>query len=576
MVARLLHISVFILLLMPLTTVNALNFTASVDTKKLQVGASLLLTLKADEQAYNKNPDLSPLKQDFEILSNQQTSQVRLINGEITSETKWQLTLLPKSEGYVVIPPIKYGKTKTKAITINVAKRSRAATGKKKTQLIFLDATTDKKEVYVQEQVIFYLRVYQRSQLANASLSKPEVENVVIENLGEPRSYTEKYNGQPYTVTEYRFAIYPQKSGKLVIPPSKLTGAIASNVQRFSFNPFGNAGKQIRRQSQAITINVKAIPASYPKNVPWIPAHKLSLSEQWSPNNPQYKVGEPTTRTITLRATGIAASLLPPLPQPGGKDIKVYPDQPRYGSTQGPDGVVSERIESYAVIPSKGGTVQLPAINVHWWNTQSNKLEIAKIPAKNINVTGTQRIHQTDATVSAPPPTLNSANFAPPATPITALPENSTWVWIAAAATTLWILTVIALVWALRRKKPSTITENVALESPFSSQKLKENYQHFAKACNNKEPRHTEKYLALWAAQMLQDRSIRSSAAILQHIDDKHLRTAVNDLQAVLYREKPIDEWDNQLLLDACGSIEKKAQAPQQSNALADLHPSLS
>jgi len=146
--------------------------------------------------------------------------------------------------------------------------------------LIFLDASTDKTDVYVQEQVIFYLRVYQRSQLANASLSKPDIENAVIESLGEARSYTTSHQGQTYNVTEYRFAIYPQKSGTLTIPKSVLTGSIAANSRRLMFDPFGNAGKRIRRQSQEITLTVKAIPATYPKNVPWLPAHQLSLNDK--------------------------------------------------------------------------------------------------------------------------------------------------------------------------------------------------------------------------------------------------------------------------------------------------------
>ena len=576
MVARLLHFSFFIALLMPMTAANALSFTASVDTHRVEAGNSFQLTLKADEQSFNKQPNLTPIKQDFDYKSNGQSNQVKIINGQITSETQWKLTLFPKSEGYLVIPPISYGNKKTKAITIKVTKPSKSSSPRT-SQLIFLDASTDKKEVYVQEQILFYLRVYQRSQLANASLSKPDIENTIIESLGEGRAYTASHNGYTYDVIEYRFAIYPQKSGKFVIPTSVLSGSIASNAQRFRFDPFGNAGKPIRRKSQEISVTVKPIPESYPKNVPWIPAHNLSLEEAWSPTPPIFAVGDPVTRTITLNATGVASSLLPPLPIPNSDDIKVYPDQPSNHSIAGTDGILSERTESYAIIPTRGGNIQLPALNVHWWNTNTDTLEIASIDTQHINVTGSQRHHQTDSTVNAPPPTINSDDVVPPS--VTAVPPatNSTWTWIAIAAISLWVLTTFTLIWSLKRKKIATVTEDVQTTSVFSSQKLKENHQQFSKACKAKEPRRTEKYFALWAAQILQDRSIRSSAAVLNVIEDDTLTKAINELQAVLYRNKPLDEWDNQSLLDCSGNIEKIiTQKNSQTNALVSLHPNLS
>jgi len=574
MVARLLHFSFFIVLLMPMTTANALNFTASVDTHRVTAGNSFQLTLKADEQAFNKQPNLTTIKQDFDILRNNQSNQVKIINGQITSETQWKLTLLPKSEGYLVIPPISYGNKRTKAITIKVTKASKSSS-QQSSQLIFLDASTDKKEVYVQEQILFYLRVYQRSQLANASLSKPDIENTVIESLGEGRSYTAQHNGYTYDVIEYRFAIYPQKSGKLIIPPSVLSGSIAGSSQRFRFDPFGNAGKPIRRKSQEVSVVVKPIPTSYPKDVPWLPAHNLSLEETWSPSPPVFSVGEPVTRTVTLNATGVASSLLPPLPIPTNNDIKVYPDQPSNHSIAGAGGILSERTESYAIIPTRGGNIQLPALNVHWWNTNTDVLEVASIEARHINVTGSQRHHQTDSMVNAPPPTISGDDVAPPS--VAGSTANSTWTWIAIAAISLWVLTTIALIWSLKRKHIATVTEDVQTAAAFSSQKLKENYLQFTKACKAKEPRRTEKYFSLWAAQLLQDRSIRSSAAILSHLDDEALTRAINDLQAVLYRNKPLDDWDNKLLLDTIGNIESIiAHKNESSNTLVDLHPNFS
>ena len=50
---------------------QAASFTARVDRYELQPGESLLLTLELDQPDYFVDPDISPLQQNFKLLSSQ-------------------------------------------------------------------------------------------------------------------------------------------------------------------------------------------------------------------------------------------------------------------------------------------------------------------------------------------------------------------------------------------------------------------------------------------------------------------------------------------------------------------------
>jgi len=61
--------------------------------------------------------------------------------------------------------------------------------------------------------------------------------DAVIEKLTEDSNYGTKINGVDYSVTERKYAIFPQKSGTLTIKPLVLTAAVLSGG-RPAFNSF--------------------------------------------------------------------------------------------------------------------------------------------------------------------------------------------------------------------------------------------------------------------------------------------------------------------------------------------------
>ena len=84
------------------------SVNASVDSDQVAAGDTVELTLSHDGQT-GAQPDLAALRQDFDVLSTSRSSNVRIVNGSLSSETQLRLTLSPKRSGQLTIPSLRLG-----------------------------------------------------------------------------------------------------------------------------------------------------------------------------------------------------------------------------------------------------------------------------------------------------------------------------------------------------------------------------------------------------------------------------------------------------------------------------------
>ena len=175
------------------------------------------------------------------------------------------------------------------------------------------------KKVYPQQQVLIRVRIIRTgAQLENESLTPFELAGTQIEKLKQ-RSFRTVKNGKRQLITEISYVLLPEKSGTLVLPQLRYQGdEIRSGNSQRNFGNFGNLGNIFRQRgrriftnSEAQTIQVKALPAGFKGW--WLPAAKLELEEQWLPDPPEFRVGEPVTRTLTVSADGVFGNQIPEL-----------------------------------------------------------------------------------------------------------------------------------------------------------------------------------------------------------------------------------------------------------------------
>ncbi len=516
----------------------------STDRNPVNMNESFQIIFSAAEDL-DGEPDFSPLSKDFEILNQSHSSQASWVNGSFTKMVKWIVDVMPKKSGILEIPAIRFGRDRSSATRILVKEVENIDADVQPGEDLFLLVEVSSSNPYVQQQVVYTMRLYRKVSLAQASLTEPALDDAVIERLGEDMDFNTLFQGENYSVTERKYAIFPQKSGVMTIKPLSLTASVVVDTQRRFGGFFSRPITRTKRVvSDAIELNVKPIPKGF-TGKHWLPVEQLYLKDQWSRDNLQVKVGEPLTRTLTLLAKGATVGQLPKLSSndksiksASGEVLKVYPDQPVLKDRPEGGSMLAFREEKLALIPSQAGTYHLPAIEIPWWNVQKDRMEVAKIPAKAI-----QAIAVTEVTKTTPPKESN-LNVSDAETQL--LPKSSVqlgvdklWLGISGFLALGWLSSVFYFYKKLKKN-------NVNQESGNSKRPMDDGVKALKKACKENDKIAAKNALIQWGRQHFGASSLGQIASFCHD----HLRNEILDLNQLLYGKKDT-EWDGERLWQA-------------------------
>ena len=364
---------------------QAANITVTASRNPVALDDSFHLIYEANSSV-DEDPDFTPIYQYFDVLSSSQSTNMRSVNGNWDLQKTWDLSLIAKDVGKVTVPAIKFGKDISPAIQINVVNSSSAnnASPDSKGTIpaeIFLESSIDKKSGWLQSQFIYKVRLFRTVSIASASISEPETNDpdAIIHALGEDKYQTTR-NGIRYEVFERSYAIFPQKSGPLKINPVTFEGRVNPTQARSIFDQFRMSGQLKRLRSKSVETDVKAAPTTVNLQ-DWLPSSQLQMVEEWSDDIHNIKAGDPITRTITIVAEGLTAVQLPDLSFNDIDNLKQYPDKAAVENRPTPTGITGLKQIKVALIPATAGSYTLPEIRLAWWNTTSNKNEVAILPS---------------------------------------------------------------------------------------------------------------------------------------------------------------------------------------------------
>jgi len=362
--------------------------TAKVDRTVLDSNETLRAELRYNGQVFTGEPDFGPLIKDFEVLSNSRQQNYSSVNGKTESYTAWTLELRPKRAGILLIPSLTFKKEVSNAIELRVRAAPSNSSANPGTQPIYTETAVDTNTPYVGQQVILTHRLYTSVQLRDFALSELAIDKAVLHRLGDTQ-YQKVINGRNYLVLEVKYAIFPQSEGPLIIPSLRF-GAYEVN-NRSQFGVFNNRGKQIIRDTEPKSLEVTARPSQASIDG-WMPSTSVTMEQRWSGDIDSVTVGEPVTRTITIRAEGLSAAQITPLQEPQGNNYRGYPDQPQLDEIVTTNGLTATRIESLALVPNKSGEITLPAVQLAWWDTNSNMRRMASLPSITLQVSPSENI----------------------------------------------------------------------------------------------------------------------------------------------------------------------------------------
>jgi oxygen tolerance protein BatD len=558
---------------------------ATVDTTSVGANATVELMLEHDGQT-SAEPDLSPLRQDFDVLSTSRSSNVQIVNGSMTSSVRVELSLSPKHSGQVRIPAITWGNDRSDPIVVNV---SGASQGNPQTQnaspasgKVFLKTSIEPRQPYVQAEVDLTVRLYSAVPLYHADLEIPANSDVLVQQVGADRNETVVENGERYQLVERHYELFPQRSGSLTLSGPVLDAQIA--VQN-RMDPFGNsfkdffgnlpfggaftAAKPIRLHGDDIALNVLPRPAAA-GNEYWLPARDVTLRAEWRPAQGQIKAGDPMTLDLHLKAQGLTAAQLPDLNAllklPEG--LKAYPDQAKLTNDTQDGNLVGQRDQSIALIADRAGEFTIPALSVHWWDTKANEAREANLPARILSFAPGA------TSASSNPPLATAPGAAMPARgetrgPVAAATQkpdsgsSKQWFWVSVSLAALWAMTLVA--WYLSRRQPPRLR---APTQEKRDTRAADARRRFGDACRRNDARAARSSLLEWIGASNADRRPVSLRAFAREADQPRLTRLLDDLDRACYAG---GAWEGVALLETLNKL--PASQPSNHGSKEQLEP---
>jgi hypothetical protein len=536
------------------------ELSVSVSRNQISINDSLVVevVLQGD---HDEDPDLSGLEQDFEIVGRSQSSQIQIINGDMTRSIKWSLSLLPRRPGVLTIPSLCAGQDCSQPLTITVVPQSQQPA--EDAEVIVEVEAQPADRMVVQGQILYTVRLLHRQPLAQASLSSPEPQGVetLVQKLGEDQRSETFRNGWRYQVIERRYALFPQQSGKLHLPALQFE-AVVQNGR----NLFDVQARVLRTRSDSIDMRIDPPEST---DHPWLPAQAIRVEDDWQQHPPTLTVGEPATRTITVRGAGVTAAQLPDIALTTPDGFKGYPDQPSREDVIAPTGISGVLVQKVALVPTHAGQLTLPPVTLWWWDLTTHVWRQETLPAVDVTVLPAQRQAEVTPPLTAPPtpaaPVPPEALIPPKAAP-PAVPSATSfhpWRWSTLICALGWFATL--LLWWRQKKELPPSPAVAALPTEKSSDCKK----RFMAAIKTHDARTSYAILCEWGDALGQPQC--SGLEYWQRIGGESVRLQLQQLSAHLYAPQT-SVWQGEELASAVEHCLKQQCSPQ-GESLPDFYP---
>jgi len=552
-----------------LADVNAVE--ATIDRNPVMVDEAIRLTITAEGSADRDAFDSASLLKDFVVGRTSISSQTSIVNFDTKKTTTWTTTLFPRKEGTFTIPAFSIEGKRTSPIQVKVIPIQQSGNVARD---YFVTTDIDVTESYLNQQLLYTVKLFLSSNIERGSLQAPEMPNAEIKQLGEDKQYTDIVNGRRYQIIERDFAVIPQASGEFTLRGPIFSGEVmaANTNQRFGFF---NRTQQINRVGPDITITVKPIPQDI--DYPWLPSEMVRIDEEW-PQDERFVVGEPVTRIITLTALGVVEQQLPEIPEFYPPDFKLYPDQSTTTTVERDGNLIAQRQTSIAIIPTTVGKTVLPDITVPWFNTLTGKTEYATIPARSITV-----VPNSTQNAQALPPTNNTVPVeqndegaeTPPQlavggeSPSTLAEIHALWrIIYALSALSILLMLALLVMYVVMRKRQVLVTRKqstaVTDTRGSSSKKEKSAFDNVMKAIKAKQPEAISHAMQAWMATISDEQKVQYTPS--DYDVTAGIQTPFNKLQQLRFAEHKAPRADLDEVLQSLNDAIKDARLLWQQN----------
>ncbi len=540
-----------ILLLMVCTVAQAAAVSAKLDRNSAVVGETVTLTLQTNDTDQSLDTDLAALEKDFDVLDRRSETQMSFVNGRRTAYVRLVITLEPKHAGNLKIPALKFPGASSAPLVLKVSAAPALASGEAEPVFIEVTVLPDAGPYYVLSQVGLMVRIFYQANLTEAAINPPAPLQASVRLLDEV-PYQAERNGAKYRVLERRYAIFPERSGTLTIPPMQLSGRLIERPSDRLWQPTVR-GRRVRVASESLHLEISPRPDEFTGDS-WLPARRITLSQKIS-DNEKLHVGEPVTRTVILDAVGLEEHMLEEPVWPDMQSARIYPDQPQGISRDDGEWVLGHKEFRYAIVPENAGEMLLPEVRLDWWDTVNHRQRTAILPEHKITVLPSD-LAPVAAVLPAAPDGVAAAVIDASGSDVSTI----LWKTATGALALLWLLTL----YFYYRRGPAVATQADSKGSVSLDEKAL--LKQLQQACQKGNAPAARKDLAQWIrnyAPLSMRGSMRDFGA---SCDDQALEQAIADLDSSGFVNEGVVDWNGAALWSAFKDWNRRKAKPTKNN----------
>ncbi len=371
---------------------DEISFTASVDRRSITPDDSLIYTLTI-EGGGEAVPEL-PRLEGFHLLETSVGTSIEIINNQLRQTRNFRYTFRPRSllqPGDYRIPPaiLRHGGRTyaSNPVTVRVVERGTAPAPEAEPPPLFMEASLDREEAFVNEQVTLAVRIFfRRPGLANLNYSPPPATGMIAESLGPERRYQRVIDGARYEVIEIRTAIFPIGPGELTIGPAELRGTVPTERREPRRSPFDDFFSDdffgFRRdrepfhiESRPVSLRVKPWPRE--ERPAEFDGAVGSFDLSVGANPLTLDAGEAVTLTIRVEGEGNLAFVRPPRVDIGS-EFRVYPPEEEVRPDIREDRIGGEKIFRQVLIPQQAGELEIPEVRFGFLDPESGDYRLLR------------------------------------------------------------------------------------------------------------------------------------------------------------------------------------------------------
>ena len=555
-----------VMILILISKVVAASVSANLSADEVGIDDVFELTIKTDADSAN-TPDLTPLKDDFYIVSHLVSHQNYIINGKAQAETTWKIGLKPLNKGLLIIPSLNVGSQKTAPLQIMVTNAPSAITNTSKTPDekaqsaipdYALEAHLDKNTIFfIGQEMDYIVTLTDDGTIEQGEPSFEPTTDFIIKPLEDTKIVQNKEGRRQIS---FKFALFALKSGKLTLPTVYFKGYAYSKPDTDNF--FGTGFFSIRMPSvfgiekpvnlsfKGREIEIKPVPETYPAKW-WLPAQNVRIKSNFVDLPSKLVQGMPIVRQITIEADGLTDTQLPELEFEDISGLKIYPEKPlgetliKAGQLTG----IQKNLITY--IPEDSGVVTLPEIKVTWFDLTTNKIQQAVLPKEILSIKQNPNMPsmQTEAKndVFLPQKTSESKNFTLPTNPYV-------------MAGIAFILGILAAMLILRPKNTNP--------KPVKEQQI----DYFKAIEKQKDIKKLRDSVILWAQQHFPHSHITNLKDVAMLLNNEAFDEQVKKLNTALYNENNKADFDIKRFVKVFKNAVKTNPKAKKSEPLPPLY----